>query len=70
MMEHIADKICSCEYCLKLDIMFGDPLLPQWEKDFIDSVARQGWQRDYSPKQKAVINKVFKKQYKIYCNSN
>ena len=65
-MAHIADKICSCEYCQMVDVIFGDPLLSAWEKKFIDSVAEQGWQRDYSPKQKAVIKKIYKTQRKKY----
>lgn len=56
--KHITDQVCSCRYCTIIDIVFGDPFLTPWEKKFIDSVARQGWERDYSPKQKAVINKI------------
>lgn len=61
-MKHLIDKTCSCLYCQMIDIMFGDPLLGSWEKNFIDSVARQGWQKEYSPKQKAVIERLFKHQ--------
>lgn len=60
--EHIIDEICSCEFCTKIDCIFGDPLLNDWEKRFIDSVARQGWQKEYSDKQKRVISKIFTKQ--------
>lgn len=56
--EHVSDKVCSCHYCTCIDIVFGDPLLTPWERNFIDSVARQGWERDYSIKQKAVIDKI------------
>lgn len=34
-----------------------------WEQNFIDSVSHQGWQRDYSPKQKAVIDKIYARLY-------
>lgn len=60
--SHIIDKICCCKHCQMIDVMFGDPLLNKWEKEFLESVARQGWQRDYSPKQKAVIEKTYAKQ--------
>lgn len=66
-MLHIADKVCSCEYCQKIDVVFGDPLLGFWEKRFIESVTEQGWHnRDYSPKQKAVIDKIYAEQWKKY----
>lgn len=66
-MSHIADKACSCEYCQKIDVIFGDPLLNSWEKRFIESVAEQGWHNeDYSPKQKAVIDKIYATQRKKY----
>ncbi len=64
-MKHIADKICSCNYCLMLDCMFGDPQLNQWEKDFIESVCRYGWRADYTDKQKAVIEKTFQKMLRL-----
>ncbi len=70
MTMHISDKVCSCEYCTKIDIMYGDPLLTLWEKDFLESVADQGWQRDYSDKQKAVIDKVFKRLHSIRTAAN
>lgn len=57
--KHVPDKICSCHYCTLIDIVFGDPLLTPWEQKFISSVAWQGWERDYSPKQKAVIDKIY-----------
>ena len=43
-----------------IDIMWGDPALNSWEKKFVESVARQGWQRDYSDKQKAKIKSIFR----------
>lgn len=49
-----------------IDCIFGDPKLNSWEKEFIDSVARQGWQRDYSPKQKVVIKRIYETQKKRY----
>lgn len=64
--NHITDKVCSCEYCQMIDVIFGDPLLNKWEKEFIDSVSQQGWQRDYSLKQKVVIKKIFTTQRKRY----
>lgn len=66
---HISDEVCSCEYCQMIDCIYGDPKLNKWERDFIDSAARQGWQRDYSPKQKAVIKKIFINQKRKYVNS-
>ncbi len=66
-MKHIADKVCSCEYCQMIDVIFGDPLLNKWEKDFIESVMYYGWQKDYSDKQKAVIKKIYIKQRRKYC---
>lgn len=61
--KHIAEKVCSCHYCSCIDIVFGDPLLTPWEQKFINSVARQGWERDYSPKQKKVIDKIYTKLF-------
>ena len=49
--------------------MFGDPKLNSWERDFINSVIFQGWEKDYSPKQKAVIEKTFLKQRKKWLNT-
>ena len=49
-----------------IDVMVGDPLLSIWEKKFIDSVIEQGWQIDYSEKQKAVIKKIYVKQRQKY----
>lgn len=46
--------------------MFGDPLLNSWEKTFIASVAHQGWQKNYSPKQKAVLKRLFAQQKTKY----
>lgn len=66
-MKHIADKVCSCEYCQMLDCMFGDPQLTKWEKEFINSVSRQGWYReDYSDKEKVVIKRIFRVQKDLY----
>lgn len=66
MLDHIADEVCSCRYCQMIDVMFGDPKLNRWEREFIQSVIFQGWQKDYSPKQKAVIEKTFQKQRAKY----
>ena len=66
---HITDKVCSCKFCTMLDVMFGDPKLNSWERDFINSVIFQGWEKDYSPKQKAVIEKTFLKQRKKWLNT-
>jgi len=49
-----------------IDIMFGDPELNDWSKKFLESVARQGWLKNYSPKQKAVIEKLYHQQQKKY----
>jgi len=65
--NHIADKVCSCECCQKIDVIFGDPLLNEWEKVFIDSVAKQGWQKEYSTRQKTVIDRIYKNQRNKYC---
>lgn len=65
-MEHLIDKICSCKYCQMIDVIFGDPLLNAWEKKFINSVAEQGWHKDYTPKQKVIIERIFKVQKKRY----
>ena len=59
---HIIDKVCSCEHCTMLDIMWGDPLLSDWESKFIKDVARKGWIWDYTPKQKSKIRLIFLKQ--------
>lgn len=69
-MTHIADKICSCEYCQMIDVIFGDPKLNAWEKKFIDSVAYQGWEHDYSDKQKVVIKRIYRTQRKKYVDDN
>ncbi len=49
-----------------IDCIFGDPEFNDWERNFIDSVARQGWQRDYSSKQKAVIKRIYVAQKNKY----
>ena len=69
MAEHIQDKVCSCRYCTMLDVMYGDPLLNAWEKEFVKSAASQGWYKDYSPKQKAVIKRIFDRQTKKYTHT-
>ena len=66
LIEHKIDKVCSCKYCTMIDIMYGDPLANTWEKGFIPSVARQGWYKDYSLKQKAAIERLFNKQKRVY----
>lgn len=65
-MIHILDKVCSCEYCQMIDVIFGDPLLNKWERDFIESVVNFGWHKDYSEKQKSVIKKIFTNQRRKY----
>lgn len=64
-MNHLIDEVCNCTYCTKITIMHGDPLLNKWEKKFVESVSEQGWQGDYSKKQKAVIDKTFSKMRRI-----
>lgn len=49
-----------------IDCVFGDPLLNDWEKKFIKSVAYWGWRGDYSPKQKNKIKRIFDTQRKKY----
>ena len=66
--NHIMAAVCSCEYCQMIDVIFGDPLLNAWEKRFIGSVASQGWHRDYSDKQKACIEKIYRAQRQKYVN--
>ena len=68
MPDHIADKLCSCRFCTMIDVMFGDPLLNEWEKKFIESVARQGWLYDYTPKQKTKLLKIFHRQWARYAH--
>jgi len=63
-MDHVIDKVCRCSYCMKLDIMFGDPTLNAWESHFIASVAAYGCWKDYTKPQKFVIDKLFAKQVK------
>lgn len=65
-MEHIIDKPCSCIYCQMIDIMHGDPLLSQWETKFVRNVCSYGGHYNYSPKQKAVIKRIFIKQQNKY----
>lgn len=65
-MEHLIDKACSCDICQKIDVMWGDPRLSKWETDFIDSVADFGWHNNYTEKQIAKINQIFKKQKKVW----
>lgn len=61
--NHTADKVCSCPHCILIDVIFGDPLLTPWEREFINSVEELGWEHDYSPKQKAVIEKIHARLY-------
>lgn len=67
-MKHVIEKVCSCEYCQMIDVMWGDPRLNPWEAKFVASVARFGWRADYSDKQKACIKKIFKRQRLLYEN--
>lgn len=62
---HKIDIPCNCVYCTMIDVMWGDPLLNDWEKKFVESVARQGGERNYSDKQKAKIKDVFKRMRKM-----
>jgi len=68
-VKHLIDKTCSCKYCQMIDVMFGDPLLNRWEKDFVESVALFGWHADYTSKQKNVVKKLFEKQRRKYVGS-
>jgi len=65
-MKHVINETCSCLYCTMIDIMSGDPELNKWAKEFVVSVAQQGWQKEYSEKQKAVIKKLFQEQKTKY----
>lgn len=65
-MGHLADKVCSCLHCQMLDIMFGDPLLNNWEKKFIDSLIQWGWKFNYTPRQKTTIRHLFAKMKAKY----
>lgn len=49
-----------------LDVMFGDPLLDEWEHRFVLSCSRQGWHKDYSLKQRVIIEKIFNAQSQKY----
>lgn len=66
MIEHDADKVCDCKYCLMITIMYGDPKLNSWEDEFVTSVSEAGWQGDYTDKQKKKIEQIFDKQRKLY----
>ncbi len=65
-MGHIIDSVCECEYCTMIDCMWGDPLLTDWEKSFVNSVARSGWYHDYTPKQKSKIKEIYIRARKRY----
>lgn len=69
-MKHIIDKVCSCEICEKLDIMYGDPKLSKWERKFVISVGEQGWLRNYSKKQIRKTRQIFEKQRARYSREN
>jgi len=49
-----------------IDVMFGDPLLSPWEKSFVESVGRAGWFYEYTPKQKAILKRIYNRQVQIY----
>jgi len=65
-MEHLTDKVCCCRYCHMIDVTWGDPLLSSWEINFIRNIASWGWRHDYTPKQKAVLKKIYFRQYTHY----
>lgn len=60
-MTHVNDKVCNCEFCTMIDCLWGDPLLSAWESKFINNVARSGWFYEYTIRQKAKIQSIFKK---------
>lgn len=59
---HKMSEVCDCETCLKLDSLWGDPLLTPWEYQFIGNVSRYGWFANYSKKQLTKLDQVW---YKI-----
>lgn len=59
MSEHIIDEVCECEYCIMLDVMFGDPNMTKWERAFHKSMCEWGWRSEYTEKQKAKIKQTF-----------
>lgn len=59
--NHTIDLECSCENCTKIDMLIGDPLLNNWEKNFIESLSRYGWLSDYTPRQILSLNKIWQK---------
>lgn len=65
-MSHSRETACSCEHCQMLDAMYGDPLLNDWGHEFVESVARQGWDHDYTDKQKAKIEELYEQQRSRY----
>jgi len=52
-----------------IDAMFWDPFLNNWEHTFITDVAQWGWHSDYTPKQKAVIERLFEQQKSKYLDA-
>lgn len=65
-MSHIIDQVCDCEFCQMIDVMMGDPMLSRWEREFLDSVAQQGWHHNYSENQKAKVRQMYAQQRAKY----
>jgi hypothetical protein len=69
-MSHSQDTPCSCEHCQMLDVMWGDPLLNKWGREFVERVAEHGWYRNYSDKEKRKIEELFWQQRRKYVSQN
>ena len=65
-MKHLITEGCDCEFCQMIDCMYGDPLLSDWEKEFVNSVCEYGWKFNYTVKQKNIIRKIFNQQQRKY----
>lgn len=61
---HTQDRICRCKNCVLIDCLIGDPLLNNWEKEFIESISRQGWYKDYSEKQVCKLEQIKRKLFR------
>jgi hypothetical protein len=42
-----------------IDQLYGDPLLSEWERRFVRSLAEFGWRADYTESQKQKLRQVY-----------
>lgn len=48
-----------------IDVVWGDPLLNDWERRFTDSLANFGWRSDYTNRQASKLEQIYTRLRRI-----